>query len=890
MTSQPDIAAAVNQICLATGRLAFEDGPWLRVDCHSDPMPSQGWKLHVSAGVHTALDVVERTLPVILENDVAFKVISSVQHLAALNSAQGGISQIGKFITVYPRNDHQAVDLAIALNAATQGLAGPVIPFDRALVADGLVHYRFGGFGNLKMRTPLGDTVHAIVSPQGRLEPDNRNEFYVPNWLTDPFAVMGLAAPEELMHRVIKKRYAVLTTLHASPRSKVYLCFDLMEPKKCVIKQVANYGSFEVERLKNEYQILSELIPDCRFPKPYDLFESSGKWSLVMEDVEGDSLQTTLSSLRDINQLPTVREFAQWATQLTDILSAISERGIIHGDLKPANIIVTPNGDIRVIDFDSAWISRGGPESLTYHGGGTRGFISPQRRHDHIMTPADDIYSLGAVFYSIATSVDPSLAPEPMSLLDRPVRLLNPEFDPTICDVIQRCLAPDPASRFDSPDACKAALQNSTAFRDGDKAGLTSECGLSDMACSDHYTLAVEISNLLCDEINISQNESRPGQSSHAESASDSLSADINLGYAGAVMALCELVAESGSSQFHSRLYECADRLRVARRHGGSRLPGLYVGEAGIAAALLLAGTILNDGSLVDSGLRVNAESQQIEYRSPDVFNGTAGRVRANLWFYLATSDTRHLDNAVAAGMHLLATADWREDCTSWTIPPGYGALSGRRLYGYAHGAAGIGDTLLDLYETTHDEKWLEAAEGVGRLLKRLAVPCLRSGEGLNWPSDDQSDASMAYWCHGAAGVARFLLQLNDARSDAAALDAAIGAARTVYAGTRWSSATQCHGLAGSIECLLDVYKSTDDTELLNQAVSMAALLPAFLVQRGGRTVFVTHGNASNPGFSHGSAGVVSCLLRLSRRAETPHLLSLRGFDRVVSTSRPSHR
>src|SRR5688572_19024503 len=81
-----------------------------------------GWTLHLSAGLSSAEDVLRRSLPVLLAESAAFKLAASPDALAALNEGHGAYSQVGKFLTVYPNDDAQAVRLALALDEATRGL------------------------------------------------------------------------------------------------------------------------------------------------------------------------------------------------------------------------------------------------------------------------------------------------------------------------------------------------------------------------------------------------------------------------------------------------------------------------------------------------------------------------------------------------------------------------------------------------------------------------------------------------------------------------------------------------------------------------------------------------------------------------------------------------
>ena len=94
---------------------------WIALRHKRAGFPTQGWKLHVTAGIASAEAVLACALPVLLAEEVSFKVAASLQVLAELNRGEARLSQIGKFITVYPRDDAQAIGLAVALDQVTRG-------------------------------------------------------------------------------------------------------------------------------------------------------------------------------------------------------------------------------------------------------------------------------------------------------------------------------------------------------------------------------------------------------------------------------------------------------------------------------------------------------------------------------------------------------------------------------------------------------------------------------------------------------------------------------------------------------------------------------------------------------------------------------------------------
>jgi lantibiotic modifying enzyme len=339
-------------------------------------------------------------------------------------------------------------------------------------------------------------------------------------------------------------------------------------------------------------------------------------------------------------------------------------------------------------------------------------------------------------------------------------------------------------------------------------------------------------------------------------------------------------VAKLGDPHHAEVLRRGGEWLVAAPGLEGAPLPGLYVGEAGIGTALLRAGQVLGDEELIAAAAERGRRVAALPYSSPDLLNGTAGRLRFHLFLWDATGAPEHLRDAITCGERLLAAATRNDDGVCWTIPSGYLDLSGKSCLGYAHGAAGIADALLDLFEATGDDRFLASARDAGRWLLPQALPALDDGSGLDWPDLHGAALNGTFWCRGAAGVGRFFLHAADLDILPEAAETAARAARAVARGSRWTSATQCHGLAGSIEFLLDVYQATADRAYLIEARSLARILEAFATERDGLLVWPSESpHVYSPDYMVGYAGVGVCLLRLADPDRHPHQLSRRGFQ-----------
>lgn len=857
--------------------------PWIVVRPDDTSLPSQGWKLHISANSSTAMSVLRQALPVLIAERASFKVADSLQTLSLLNEGEGGFSQVGKFITVYPSDDAHAVRLATVLDAATRGLDGPPIPSDRPLAPGSLVYYRFGAFDERYTQTALGLILPVVSAPDGTTEPDYRGVNYrVPDWVEDPFLAADVTSAPSPPRQLIGERYLIIAGLHWSPRSAIYLAMDTVDPGPRVLKRARRAAAVGLDhldaiaRLRREADVLSRLAGDPRFPAIYDLIEQDGDLYLAMEDVEGERLETRVAGVISAGRNVPSRHIVAWGRELAAALDSIHRHGYVYRDLKSANVFVTADGGLRLLDFDSA-------VALTSRDGfsrGTRGYASPQQDAGEPPDVRDDVYSLGALLYFVATGAEPSLAPDAFSLPVRPLPSLNAALPSSLVSAIVRCLEPNKDDRFPlmaAVDTALAAIEREISVPETTIGNLTHESEAEARLRS--RSLARRLGESLIRAAQPAPNGQGLVWGSRHPVGSGIRSRDINTGSAGALLAFAEFVDVFPDLPNREVLAQGAAWLREAPALEGPPLPGLYVGEAGIGAALLRAGQVLGDDELIAAAAARGQWISSLPYGSPDLMNGTSGRLRFHLWLWDETAVATHLRAAIACGESLLAAAEPIADGLRWPIPPGYEDLSGRACLGYAHGAAGIGDALLDLFEATGDDRFSAAAHDAARWLTGLAVPALDDDSGLAWPDVEDAAPNGSFWCRGATGIGRFFLHAAELQVFPEAADVAARAALTVARGARWIGPTQCHGLAGNIELLLDAYQTTTDRSYLIEARSLASLLESFASERDGSLVWPSESPLIfTPDYMVGYAGVEVCLLRLADPEHRPYQLSRRGF------------
>jgi serine/threonine-protein kinase len=191
----------------------------------------------------------------------------------------------------------------------------------------------------------------------------------------------------------------------------------------------------------------------------YDYGSDQGVTYLVMEYVEGDALSKTLARVGRLTPARTMSLMAQAA----DALQAAHEKGIVHRDVKPANLLVRPNGTLVLTDFGIARSASG--SRLTAVGAvlGTASYISPEQASGADATPASDVYGLGVVAYQCLSGRRPFEGGSPIEIALQHVDAVPPplpaDIPPVVRALVDRCLAKAPGARWPSAASLAAAAR-----------------------------------------------------------------------------------------------------------------------------------------------------------------------------------------------------------------------------------------------------------------------------------------------------------------------------------------------------------------------------------------------------------------------------------------------
>ncbi len=231
-------------------------------------------------------------------------------------------------------------------------------------------------------------------------------------------------------------RFRILGLLGRGGMGEVYRALDLTLNQPVALKFIApsaHRDEAALARFRNEVRIARQVShPNvCRV---YDIGVIEGQHFLSMEYVDGEDLA---SLLRRIGRLPADKAL-EFTRRICAGLAAAHERGVLHRDLKPGNIMIDARGQVRIMDFGLAALAGG------VYGGdirsGTPAYMSPEQKAGKDVTTRSDLYALGIVLHEMFTGKRPGESQA------TPTTIVK-DLDPAIERVIQRCLDADPRNR-----------------------------------------------------------------------------------------------------------------------------------------------------------------------------------------------------------------------------------------------------------------------------------------------------------------------------------------------------------------------------------------------------------------------------------------------------------
>ncbi len=257
---------------------------------------------------------------------------------------------------------------------------------------------------------------------------------------------------------LVDGKYKILSEIGHGGMSVVYMAINEKANKTWAVKEVRKDGKMDFNTVRQGLMAEIETLKKLRhpnLPSIIDVIEDDESFIIVMDYIEGRSLDKIIEE----NGAQPESYVLEWAKQLCDVLGYLHSRTppIIYRDMKPANVMLKPDGNITVIDFGTAKnyeINLGETTGI-----GTIGYAAPEQYIGSGLGRTDartDIYCLGMTLYHLLTNVDPCKN----LISDKSIRAVNPALSHGLDAIIKKCTAYQPADRYQTCAELMYDLEN----------------------------------------------------------------------------------------------------------------------------------------------------------------------------------------------------------------------------------------------------------------------------------------------------------------------------------------------------------------------------------------------------------------------------------------------
>lgn len=256
-------------------------------------------------------------------------------------------------------------------------------------------------------------------------------------------------------------KYKILHKIGQGGMSKVWLAQDKNLNKLWAVKEISKKTA-EYQATVNEKQTITEIelmkkLSHPALPRIVEVIDDKNSLCIVMDYIEGE----TLSNLLDMYGKQSEELVVPWMLEVCDILSYLHNQDppIIYRDMKPSNIMINPDGHVKIIDFGIAREYKGDVGDTMPLG--TRGFASPEHFTKHT-DARSDIFCVGATMYMCLTGLDPSMPPYKMV----PIREVDPSLSTGLEKIILKATRQNPDERYQTAEELASALESHESLDD----------------------------------------------------------------------------------------------------------------------------------------------------------------------------------------------------------------------------------------------------------------------------------------------------------------------------------------------------------------------------------------------------------------------------------------
>ncbi len=260
----------------------------------------------------------------------------------------------------------------------------------------------------------------------------------------------------EMIGKKLDGRYQIEKLVGEGGMADVYLATDLSQDRKVavkILKEEFRHNEELVRRFKNESRAISVLNQD-NIVKVYDVNVTEKMQYIVMEYIEGITLKEYIEQR---GEPLTYKESIHFMLQILQALQHAHDKGVVHRDIKPQNIMLVEDGTLKVMDFGIARLARSESHTETDQAIGSVHYISPEQAKGDTTDPRSDIYSAGIMMYEMLSGKLPFESDNAMKIAiaqisDDPVPLTqaNPSVPAGLAEITMRAMAKEPRQRYQS--------------------------------------------------------------------------------------------------------------------------------------------------------------------------------------------------------------------------------------------------------------------------------------------------------------------------------------------------------------------------------------------------------------------------------------------------------
>lgn len=773
--------------------LWYAANPPVTVD--TPKLPSQGWKIHISATPLNCEEVLKKTVEVLLDYKMPFKFLIDKKILMMTSSKLWSRGASGKFITIYPRSEAEFRSVIERIYESIKDMVGPYILSDKRYKDCRCIYYRYGTFTPTYRLELTGTRTQVLHSPDGQEVPDVRHPYFnVPSWEADPFAAND--SPDAAADLALNDgRFRILNVISRSNVGGVYKALDEVTGRHVVIKEarpcteVHGQDDDAVNRLEHEYEILSAISELGVAPNAVAKFYDWENFYVAEEWIDAVNLRDFFLSKRPITLInPSHADYVNYykdiQTVFVNILEAIDKihgMGVVIGDISPSNILINRDTySVTLIDLESAY--RPGIESAA--GISTLGFAPPSMTGvRETLEPeswgyAGDLYGIGSLLTYCLFPVSRLSYLRDNAFTDLLKILLsdNGLTDSCIYEVVQ--------GLQNNTMTCRRACELLKKSID-----IVTPVVVTSLDSDALPIFCKQFSKFLLDNCRLDENDRCMFPADPFALHTNMLS--LGFGSAGVLYALKACGAEIPEKILHKF------KKQIKETSAGDLPPGLLTGTAGVSMSLFSMGEH-------DEARRLLSYSNQSSLRFADhsLYYGAAGIGLANLFAYISTRERCYAESALEYADYLVKASHKDDNGTFWT-------RAGATPVGLGYGQSGVALFLLRLSQILGEDNWVSL--GRNALEHDLSFGRENQKGALTFPRDTKTFHSYEpYVEEGSAGVMRVAVRygLWDA-VDRIASD--LKRKYSVFPG-------YIYGLSGLADALIDAYVGSGDTKYLDMA------------------------------------------------------------------------